>query len=225
MGGSPPAAPGLPGPSLGELSFRSRRIRVMIQIAPPATAAPINTQAHPGRPLDSEDGSLFAAAAAAAAAAGAWLVDVVVEVVGAVTVCVLTTVFVCVGAVTVVVFDGAVTVLVLVTVSVCVGVVLVVVGVVAAAAVVADFVFAAVAVWFWAGWVSALACVAVGVLPLVLAVAPCVRLEAVWLRLLATLAAPPEPHAAKTKRERPSTPTRKAQRVTILPRRLWRWVV
>ncbi len=82
----------------------------MIQIAPPTMAAPINAQAHPGRPLDSEDGSLFAAAAApTAAAAGAWLVDVVV---GVVTVCVLTTVFVCVGAVTVVVFDGAVTVLV-----------------------------------------------------------------------------------------------------------------
>jgi hypothetical protein len=62
----------------------------MIQIAPPTTAAPINAQAHPGRPLDSEDGSLFAAAAApaAAATAGAWLVVVVVAVgvVGVVTV-------------------------------------------------------------------------------------------------------------------------------------------
>jgi hypothetical protein len=54
----------------------------------------------------------------------------------------LTTVFVCVcvGVVTVVVFDGAVTVLVWVTVCVCVGVVLVVVGIDLAAAVVADFV-------------------------------------------------------------------------------------
>jgi hypothetical protein len=86
---------------------------VIIQIAPPAMAAPINAHAHPGRPLDSEDGSLLAAAAApAAAAAGAWLVDVVVGVVGAVTVCVLTTVFVCVGVVTVVVCGGDVTVLV-----------------------------------------------------------------------------------------------------------------
>jgi hypothetical protein len=76
--------------SFGALSFRPRRIRLIIQIAPPTTAAPISAQAHPGRPLDSEDGSLFAAAAApaAAAAAGAWLVDVVVVVgvVGAMTV-------------------------------------------------------------------------------------------------------------------------------------------
>jgi hypothetical protein len=195
----------------------------MIQIAPPTTAAPISAQAHPGRLLDSEDGSLFAAAAApaaAAAAAGAWLVDVVVVavgVVGVVTVWVLTTVFVCVcvGVVTVVVFDGAVTVLVWVTVCVCVGVVLVVVGVDLAAAVFADFVCAdTVAVWFWEAWVSTLACVAVGVLPLVLAVVPPAPLEAVWLRLLATLAPPPEPHAAKTNSERPSPPTRKAQRVT-----------
>ncbi len=59
----------------------------MIQIALPTTAAPISAQAHPGRLLDSEDGSLFAAAAApaaAAAAAGAWLVDVVVVAVGVV---------------------------------------------------------------------------------------------------------------------------------------------
>jgi hypothetical protein len=54
----------------------------MIQIAPPTTPAPISAHAHPGRPLDSEDGSLFAAAAAAAAAAaGAWLVEVDVDVV------------------------------------------------------------------------------------------------------------------------------------------------
>jgi hypothetical protein len=58
--------------------------------------------------------------------------------------------------------------------------VLVVVGVVGAAAVVADFVCAdAVAVWFWEGWVSVLACVAVGVLPVVPAVVPSVRLETV----------------------------------------------
>jgi hypothetical protein len=66
--------------------------------------------------------------------------------------------------------------------------VLVVVEVVGAAAVVADFVCAAaVAVWFWEGWVSVLACVAVGallcvavgVLLLVLAVVASVRLEAV----------------------------------------------
>ena len=180
-GGSPPDTP---GPSLGELYFRPRRIRVMIQIAPPTTAAPISAQAHPGRLLDSEDGSLFAAAAAAAAAAaGAWLVVVVaLGVVGVVTVWVLTTVFVCVcvGVVTVVVFDGAVTVLVWVTVCVCVGVVLVVVGVDLAAAVVADVVCAdAVAVWFWEALVSASACVAVGVLPLVLAVAAPARPEAV----------------------------------------------
>ncbi len=87
---------------------------------------------------------------------------------------------VCVGVVTVVVFDGAVTVLVWVTVCVCVGVVLVVVGVDLAAAVVADFVCAdAVAVWSWEAWVSVLACVAVGVLSLVLAVVPPARLEAV----------------------------------------------
>jgi hypothetical protein len=185
-GGSPPDTPGPPVPSLGGLSFRPRRIRVMIQIAPPTTAAPISAQAHPGRLLDSEDGSLFAAAAAAAAAAaGAWLVDVVVVavgVVGVVTVWVLTTVFVCVcvGVVTVAVFDGAVTVLVWVTVCVCVGVVLVVVGVDLAAAVVADFVCAdAVAVWFWEALVAASACVAVGALPLVLAVVAPARLEAV----------------------------------------------
>ncbi len=122
---------------------------------------------------------------------------------------------VCVGVVTVVVFDGAVTVLVWVTVSVCVGVVLVVVGVDLAAAVVADVVCAdAVAVWSREAWISVLACVAVGVVPLVLAVAPSARLEAAWLRLPATLAPPPEPHAAKASSERPNTPTRKAQRVT-----------
>lgn len=44
-------------------------------------------------------------------------------------------------------------------------VVVVVVGVVGAAAVVADLVSAdAIAVWFWEGWVSVLACAAVGVL-------------------------------------------------------------
>jgi hypothetical protein len=153
----------------------------MIQTAPPATAAPINAQAHPGRPLDSEDGSLFAAAAAAAAAAGAWPVEVEVEVVvGVVTVCVWTTVFVCVGAVTVFVFGGAVTVLALVTVFVSDGAVLVVVEVVGAAAIVAGFVCAAaVAVWSWEAWGSVLACAAVGVLLPVLAVTPSARLEAV----------------------------------------------
>lgn len=96
-----------------------------------------------------------------------------------------------------------------------------VVGVLAAAAVVADFVFAdAVAVWFWAGWVSVLACVAVGVVLSVLVVAPSARLETVWLRLLATLAAPPEPHAAKVSPERQSAHARKAQRVPILSQRL-----
>jgi hypothetical protein len=56
---------------------------------------------------------LFAAAAApATAAAGAWLVDVVGVAAGVVTVCVWTTVFVCVGVVTVVVCLGVVTVLV-----------------------------------------------------------------------------------------------------------------
>jgi hypothetical protein len=94
--------------------------------------------------------------------------------------------------------------------------VLVVVGVVGAAAVVADFVCAdAVAVWLWESWVSVLACVAVGaLLVVVLAVVPSVRLEAVWLRLLATLAVPSEPHAAKASMEKPSTP-RNAQRVPI----------
>jgi hypothetical protein len=152
----------------------------MIQIAAPTTAAPINAQAHPGRPLDSEDGSLFAAAAApTTAAAGAWLVDVVVGVVGVVTVCVLTTVFVCVGAVTVVVFDGVVTVLVWVTVLAG-GDVLVVVEVVDAAVAVADFACAEeVTVWFWEDWGSAFACLAVGVLLSVLVVAPSARLEAV----------------------------------------------
>ncbi len=56
---------------------------------------------------------MLATAAPATAAAGAWLVDVVLVVVeGAVTVSVLTTVFVCVGAVTVVVGAGVVTVVV-----------------------------------------------------------------------------------------------------------------
>lgn len=169
--------------SLGELSFRRRMARTA-QIAPPATAAPINAQAHPSRPLDSEDGSLFAAAAApAAAAAGAWLVDVVVVAAGAVVVCAWTTVFVCVGVVTVVVFGGAVTVLVWVTVFVWDGALFVVVEVVGEAAVVADFVCAdAVAVLSWEGWVSVLACVAVELvpaLPVVFAVVPSVRLEAV----------------------------------------------
>jgi hypothetical protein len=93
----------------------------------------------------------------------------------------LTTVFVCVcvGVVTVVVFEGAVTVLVWVTVSVCVGVVLVAVGADLAAAVVPDFVCVDTdAVWSWEAWVSVLACVAVGVLSLVLVVPPA-RLEAV----------------------------------------------
>jgi len=75
-----------------------------------------------------------------------------------------------------------------VTVFVCGGAVLVVVEVVGAAAVVADFVCAdVVAVWFWEGWVSVLACVAVGVLLcvavgvllVVLAVLPSVRPETV----------------------------------------------
>ena len=92
------------------------------------------------------------------------------------------------------------------------------VGVLAAAAVVADLVCAdAVAVWSWEGRVPVLACVAVGALSLALVVA---RLEAVWLRLLATLAVPPEPHAAKVNTERPNTPIWKVQRVTILLRRL-----
>ncbi len=162
-----------------------------IQIATPAMAAPINAQAHPGRPPDSEDGSLLAAAAApAAAAAGAWPVEVVVVAAGAVVVCVWMTVFVCVGAVTVVVFGGALTVLVLVTVFVCDGAVLAVVEVVGAAAVVADFVSAdAVAFGFWEDsadavavglWEdSVLACVAVGVPLVVRAVVPSARLEAV----------------------------------------------
>jgi hypothetical protein len=60
-----------------------------IQIAVPATAAPINAHAHPGRPFDSAGGALLAAAAApAAAAAGPCVVEVVVVVTGAVTVCV-----------------------------------------------------------------------------------------------------------------------------------------
>ena len=83
-----------------------------------------------------------------------------------------------------------------------------VVVVVAAVAVVADFVCAAgVPVCFSEGWVSVLACVAVGVLLVLLAVVPSARLEAVRLRLLATLAPPPEPHAAKVNSKRPSTPT------------------
>lgn len=92
------------------------------------------------------------------------------------------TVFVCVGAVTVVVFGGAVTVPVLVTVFVWDAAVLVAVGVVGAAAVVADFVSAAAdAVGLWECRASVLACVAVGMLlvVLVLAVAPAARLEAV----------------------------------------------
>lgn len=128
----------------------------------------------------------------------------------------MTTVFVCVcvGVVTVVVCDGCVTVLVWVTVLAWDGAVLVVVGVGLAAAVVADFVCAdVVVVWFWEGWVWVFACVAVDALPPVLAVVPSVRLEAVWLRLLATLAPPPEQHAAKANRERPSRPTRRAPRV------------
>ncbi|MGC2373732.1 MAG: hypothetical protein WA484_07645 [Solirubrobacteraceae bacterium] len=67
------------------------------------------------------------------------------------------------------------------------GAVLVLVGVVGAAAVVADFVCVdAVAVWVWEGWVSILACVAVGALLcvavgvlLLLSVVASVRLDAV----------------------------------------------
>jgi hypothetical protein len=92
----------------------------------------------------------------------------------------LTTVFVCVGVVTVVVCGGCVIVLVWVTVLVWGDAVLVVVGVVGAAAVFADFVCAdAVAVWVWEAWGSAFACAAVGVLLPVLAVALSARLEAV----------------------------------------------
>ncbi len=94
---------------------------------------------------------------------------------------------------------------------------LVVVGVVGVAAVVADFVCAAaVAVWVWEASGSGFACETVGVLLLVLAVALSARLEAVWLRLLATLAVPPEPHAAKVSPERLSTHTRKAQRLPAM---------
>jgi hypothetical protein len=57
----------------------------------------------------------------------------------------------------------------------------VVVGVVAAVAIVADFVVCAdvVAIGFWEGLVSVLACVTTGVLSLVFAVVPSVRLETV----------------------------------------------
>jgi hypothetical protein len=97
-----------------------RLISTIAQIAP-ATAAPIRTQAHAGRPLGSEDfDALLAAAAPAAAAAPGWTLEVLVVWVGVVTVWVLVTVLVCVGAVTVLVCVGAVTVLVCVTVFVCV---------------------------------------------------------------------------------------------------------
>jgi hypothetical protein len=101
-----------------------------------------------------------------------------------------------------------VTVLVWVTVLVGDDAVLVVVGVVFVAAVVADFVCAElVAVWSCEDCVSVLACVSVGLLPLALVMAPSARLEAVWLRLLATLAPPPEPHAANANMEKPNAPT------------------
>ncbi len=59
-------------------------------------------------------------------------------------------------------------------------VVLVVVGVAGAAAVLADSVcVGAIAVWFWECWIAGLVCVAVVVLPLVPAVVPSARLEAV----------------------------------------------
>ncbi len=100
--------------------------------------------------------------------------------VGAVTVCVLTTVFVCVGVVTVVVCAGCVTVFAWVTVLIWGDAVLVVVGVVGVAAVVADFVCAdAVAVWVWEVWGSIFACTAVGILLPAPAMALCARWEAV----------------------------------------------
>src|SRR5208283_2107087 len=158
-----------PGPRGGppaELSFRRRRNRSTAQIPPPATAAPINAQAHPGRPFDSSDG-LLAAAAPAAAAAGAWLVDVVLVAAGVVTVCVWMTVFVCVGPVTVVVFGGAVTVLVSVTVFAGGGAVAAVVVVVGEVAAVAVFVVEVVA-WCWEDCVSPLVGVVAAPVPAVL---------------------------------------------------------
>src|SRR5436190_13939043 len=102
--GGSPVGPGVPpfvafgaspGPR-GAWSLRRCRIARTAQMIPPAAAAPISAQAHPGRPFDSEDFEPFLVAAAAAApataAAGAWLVEVVVVVFeGAVVVSVLMT--------------------------------------------------------------------------------------------------------------------------------------
>jgi len=185
------------------LSFRRRRYSTTAQTAAPATAAPINAQAHAGRPPDSSEGAFFAAAAApaAAAAAGAWLVDVVVVAVGVVAVWVWMTVLVCVGVITVVVGEGVVTVLVWVTVFVGGGAVAVLVVVGDAAAVVAFGVVVVVACCC-EGWVSPLACVAVvEALPAVLAVLLLARLVAALLKLVATLVAPaPHPVTATNSR-------------------------
>ena len=85
--------------------LRRCRIAITAEINTPAAPAPISAQPHPGRSLDSEDFDALLAAAAAPTAAvpGAWLVEVGVVSEGVVAVSVLTTVFVWVGAVTVVV--------------------------------------------------------------------------------------------------------------------------
>jgi hypothetical protein len=159
----------------------------------PAAPAPINTQAHAGRPESSLSDVLcaaFAAAATAAAAAGAWLVEVVVVALGAgaVAVSVLTTVVVCAGVVTVDVFAGAV-VVVCVTVFVCGAAFEFEGDVVDADLDAADAVSPAAAV---AGSLDVP--VAVPVLAVSLWVSAAVR---AWLTLFATEDAPPEPHAAK----------------------------
>ncbi|HEV2980788.1 MAG TPA: hypothetical protein VGX51_05105 [Solirubrobacteraceae bacterium] len=186
----PPAAGGEPG-CCGPPLLR-RRQTTMAHATAPATPAPISAQPHAGRPDSSLSEALwaaFAAAAPAAAAAGALLVEVVGAVLDAVVVSVLMTVLVCVWAGAVVVLGGAVVVLVCVTVFVGDGLELDedVDGV--------EFVAA-----------DAFS-VSDGVLDvcdaLVGAVAPCVPVlaevlceAAAWLRLLATVDAAPEPHAA-----------------------------
>ncbi len=192
-------AVGASAASGSERSFRRRRTSKKAHTAP-TTAAPISNQAHAGRPPDS----------------------VVVVGAGVVTVLLWTTAFVCVGSVTVFVFAGVVTVFVCLTVFVCVtvfvlvGSVTVVVGVVGV--VVVDFVCAeAFAVWPLGGFASlSVFVVVVGAVLLVPAADSDLSPVAVPLTLLATLAAPPEPHATKPNTDKPIAPTSRAKPAAVL---------
>ncbi len=186
-------AVGASAASGSERFFRRRRTSKKAHTAP-TTAAPISNQAHAGRPPDS----------------------VVVVGAGVVTVLLWTTAFVCVGSVTVFVFAGVVTVFVCVTVFVLVGSVTVVVGVVGV--VVVDFVCAeAFAVWPLGGFASlSVFVVVVGAVLLVPAADSDLSPVAVALTLLATLAAPPEPHATKPNTDKPIAPTSRAKPAAVL---------